>query len=268
MIKINVTTNFPELTSALAKARNQVPFALARALTKTGQDVKDAQRKEIERVFDRPTPFTRNSVFLRPATKQRLEAEVWLKDSASRRTHFLLPQIEGGSRPLKRFEQRLVMSGYMQPSERAVPAAGARLDAYGNMSRGQINQILSQLKTAVVQGDFSNATNSRRSRAKREKEAYFVSRGPGSWTGTGSWKNGNKSQHLPRGVWVRRSFGAWGTAVKPVLLFVPRATYRPRYHFFKLAQEVIDRQFARHFDESWTIAMRTARLSTQGGLFS
>ncbi len=268
MLRIDITTNFPELAEAIAKARNQVPFALARALTKTGQDVKEAQRKEIERVFDRPTPFTRNAVYLRTATKQRLEAEVWLKEASSRRSHYLLPQIEGGSRPLKRFEQRLVLTGYMQPDERAVPAAGARLDAYGNISRGQINQILSQLKTAVVQGDFSNATNSRRSVAKRQKEAYFVSHGPGSWTGKGSWKNGKKSQHLPRGVWVRRSFGALGTAVKPVLLFVSKANYRPRYHFYRLSQEVIDRQFGRHFEESWSIALKTARFSTQKGLFS
>lgn len=267
MLKINITTEFPELAAAIGKARNQVPFALARALTKTGQAVRDAQRKEIVRVFDRPTPYTRNSVFLRPATKQRLEAEVWLKDGNSK-THFLLPQIEGGSRPLKRFEQRLVMTGYMQPTERAVPGEGARLDAYGNISRGQINQILSQLKTAVVLGDYSNATDSKRSRAKRAKEAYFVSRGPGTWTGRGAWKNGNKSQHLPRGVWVRRSFGAWGTAVKPVLLFVPKVSYRSRYEFYRLSRQVVDRDFAQNFRDSWAGAMATARLSTQGGLFS
>lgn len=267
MLKINITTEFPELAAAIARARNQVPFALARALTKTGQAVKDAQRKEIERVFDRPTPYTRNSVFLRPATKQRLEAEVWLKDG-NRKTHFLLPQIEGGPRQLKRFEQRLVMTGYMQPTERAVPGEGARLDVYGNISRGQINQILSQLKTAVVLGDYSNASDSKRSRAKRAKEAYFVSRGPGSWTGRGAWKNGKKSQHLPRGVWVRRSFGAWGTAVKPVLLFVPKVSYRSRYEFYRLSRQVVDRDFAQNFRDSWAGAMASARLSTQGALFS
>lgn len=266
MLKINVTHNFPQVSAALARAKSQVPFALARALTKTAQDVRAAQRKEIERVFDRPTPFTRNAVYMRPATKVRLQAEVWLKDNGSRPNH-LLPQIEGGARPLKRFEQRLVMTGYMQPTERAVPAAGARLDAYGNMSRGQINQILSQLKTAVVQGDYSNATDSKRSRAKREREAYFVSRGPGTWRGKGAWKNGLKSQHLPRGVYVRRSFGALGTAIKPVLLFVPRALYRKRYHFYELADRVLQQRFGVHWNESMAIALRTARFNTQGKLF-
>ncbi|MBL0918031.1 MAG: hypothetical protein IBJ14_04970 [Hydrogenophaga sp.] len=266
-MKINIRENFKAVDDALLEARNQVPFALARALTKTGQQVRDAQRSEIERVFDRPTRYTRNAVFLRTATKQRLEAEVWLKDG-DRPTHYLLPQIEGGSRPLKRFEQRLVMAGYMTPTERAVPGGGAQLDQHGNMSRGQITKILSQLRTAAVAGDFSNASDSRRSRAKRAKEAYFVSRGPGRWKGIGSWKGGLKSQHLPRGVWVRRSFGPWGTAVKPVLLFVPRATYRPRYHFFELARRVVEQQFEGNFADSWRDAMRSARLAGQGRLFA
>ena len=34
----------------------------------------------------------------------------------------------------------------MRKNERAVPGAAAKLDAYGNMGRGQIVQILSQLQ--------------------------------------------------------------------------------------------------------------------------
>lgn len=266
MFKIDVKHNFPEISSALSKAQSQVPFALARALTKTGQDVKAGQRQEIDRVFDRPTNYTRNSVYLRTATKQRLQAEVWLKWGA-RPDHYLLPQIVGGDRPLKRFEQRLVKAGYMQASERAVPGEGARLDQFGNLSRGQIVQILSQLKTAAVVGDYSDATNSRRSRAKREREGYFVSRGPGAWQGKGSWKNGRKSQHLPRGIWVRRSFGTLGTAIKPVLLFVPRVHYRPIYPFFEVADRIVQQRFRFHFNESWQIALKTALPRNQLNLF-
>jgi hypothetical protein len=266
-MQINVTNNFKQVSDAIKSARGQVPFAIARALTKTGQQVKVAEKAEIESNFDRPNAYTRNAVFLSPATKQRLVAEVWLKDG-KRPEHYLLPNIRGGARPLKRFEERLVRAGYMQPTERTVIGAGAQVDQYGNISRGQIVRILSQLKTAAVSGDTSDATNSRRSRASRSKEAYFVSRGPGAWRGTGSWKNGLKSQHLPRGIWVRRSFGAWGTAIKPVLLFVSRTNYSARYKFFEIANQVVERNFARNFDESWALALRTARLSQQGGLFA
>lgn len=269
-MQFTVTTNFSDVIKQLEKAESQMPFATARALTKTAQDVKEAQRKEIARVFDRPTRYTLNSVYLRPATKALLEAEVWLKgdgtnDGGSTR-HYLGPTISGGGRPLKRFEQRLVRAGLMQATERAVPAGGAAIDSSGNMSRGQIVKILSQLKTAAVLGDDSNATNSKRSRAKRAKEAYFVSRGPGAWSGSGAWKNGLKSQHLPRGVWVRTSSTGVGTSVKPVLLFVKSATYRPVYKFFDLARRVVDSRFPFHFKESARIALGTALLKKQGSL--
>lgn len=262
MITIDVRNNFPEVKAALADAGKQVPFALARALTRTGQQVKVAEVEEMRRTFDRPTNFTLNALYLKTATKADLQARVFFKDTGTR-PHFLLPQIEGGDRPLKRFEQRLVRAGYMYPNEVAVPAAGARLDSYGNVSRGQIVQILSQLQTAAVVGDFSDATNSKRSRAKRAKEAYFVSRGKGTWVGGGAWKNGEKSQHLPRGVWLRRSFGPLGTAVRPVLLFVRKPLhYVKRFKFFELGQRVVDQNFQANFNESFADALRTAKFTS------
>lgn len=268
-MQIKISTNFPEVRKALDRAAKQVLFALAKALTATARSVKAAQGKEMRKVFDRPTAYTQNSLFIKRATKKELQAEVWFKGDGPddvKERHYISPNIFGGNRPLKRFEQRLVRVGIMQPSERAVPGAGAVLDSYGNMSRGQIIKILSQLQTAAVLGDFSNATNSKRSKAKRAKEAYFVSRGPGSWTGRGAWKNGNKSQHLPRGVWVRRSFGALGTAVKPVLLFVNGANYRPQYKFFELGSRVIAEQFPPHFNAAFEEALKTARFSEPGKL--
>lgn len=46
---------------------------MATALTRTAQDVREAVRQELPRVFDRPTPYTLNSLFVRPATAQRLQ---------------------------------------------------------------------------------------------------------------------------------------------------------------------------------------------------
>jgi hypothetical protein len=259
-MKIDVRDNFPELDRALARDFSQVPFALARALTRTAQQVREAERAEVPSVFDRPTPYTLNSFFVRPATKQKLEALVWVKDQPSGKgSHPMKAQIEGGDRGLKRFEFRLVRAGLMRANERAVAAGGAQLDRFGNISRGQIVKILSQLKTAAVVGDTSDATDSRRSRAKRANEAYFVSRGRGSWTGGGAWKNGEKSQHLPRGIWVRRSFGPWGSAVKPVLIFVDQTTYAKRFKFYETAQRVIERNLVDNFNQSFADATRGAK---------
>ena len=267
MLKINAKALMGDALKALRDFESQVPFATAMALTNTIKDVKEAQVQEMRRAFQTPTPYTLGSLYLRPATKARLEAMTWLKDSG--RPHYLLPQIEGGGRPLKRFEQRLVMTGLMRHDQRAVPAAGAKLDAYGNMSRGQIVQILSQLKTAVVQGDFSNATNSKRSRAKRQAVAYFVSHGAGSRRHGFQGKRGKGvmyEQHLPAGVWARYQF-AWGSAVKPVLLFVSKTNYTKRFDFFGVAEKTINANLMVRLNEAINRALSTARLSKQGSLF-
>lgn len=265
MFNIKARANIAEVVRALGAAESQLPFAIAKTLTKTAQQVKAAEEGAIARSFDNPTPYTRRAVYMQSATKARAQARVWLKDG-NRPEHYLLPQIEGGTRPMKRFEQRLRMTGYMNATERAVPGKAVQLDAYGNVSRGQINKILSQLRTAVVQGDFSNASNSRRSRAKRSVVEYFVSKGAGSQRqGWAHKKRVMFGQHLPRGIWERR-IHAWGTSVRPVFLFVSDTKYSRRYDFFGVAQSTVDRHLMSNAQASVADAMKTARFSVQGSL--
>lgn len=266
MIRITGRVNIQDVVRSFGVAESQLAFATAKGLTKTGQQVKAAEEREIAGAFQNPTAYTRRSVYLQGATKARLQARVWLKDG-NRAEHYLLPQIEGGGRPLKRFEHRLRMTGFMAADQRAVPGTAVQLDAYGNMSRGQINKILSQLRTAVVQGDFSNASNSKRSRAKRATTQYFVSKGPGSQRhGMAGRKAATYGQHLPAGVWERRVH-AWGTSVRPVLLFVRSTSYSKRFDFFGVAQSTIDRYLVSNAQAAAADAMRTARFKVQGGLF-
>ena len=153
-----------------------------------------------------------------------------------------------------------IRTGVMRGDEVAVPGLGAIIDGYGNMSRGQIVKILSQLRAFSAAGFDANATNSRRSKAKRAREAYFVSTGVGTHPfGGHSWSKGKQTQHLPRGIWVRLAFGATETAVQPVLLFVKRASYSARLRFHEVAEETVTRVFAGHFDRAFANALRTAR---------
>jgi hypothetical protein len=245
MFTLKVRTDVSQVLAALTNLERGAPYAMATALTKTGQDIKRAETDAMASNFSSPTPYTMRALYLESAHRNRLQARVWLKDG-NKPEHYLLPQIEGGNRPIKRFEQRLRMLGYMAADERAVPGTAVQLDAYGNMSRGQIVKILSQLRTAVVQGDFSNQSNSPRSRAKRAITAYFVSRGEGSQrAGRAGRRAANYGQHLPRGVWERRVH-AWGTSVRPVLLFVKGTAYTKRFDFFGIAERVIASRFELH----------------------
>jgi hypothetical protein len=249
MFTLKVRTDLSGALDALSDFDKQSPYAMARALTLTGKDIFAAETREIAAVIDKPTPYTSRAVKMTWATKTNLRATVWLKDG-NRPEHYLLPMIEGGQRPLKRFEQRLRMNGLMRSDERAVSGSAAQLDAYGNISRGQIVKILSQLRTAVVSGDFSNASNSKRSKAKRVSVAYFASAGDGGQrAGRAGRVAAAAKQHLPRGIWERRVH-AWGTSVRPVLLFVKGTRYPKQFDFFGVADRVVTSQFPKHLTTS------------------
>lgn len=260
-MEISIKTNFPDVQRKLAAIGRQAPFALKTALNKTAEWVETDVRRAMRSNFDRPTPFFLRSLRVVYATKTKLEAKVWFKDRGQvgeRMERLALTHIEGGSRSQKGFEARLVRLGLMPNGYRAVPGAGADLDRYGNMSRGQIVKILSQLKSAAFSGDYSIKTNSKRSKAKRAKEYYFGSTGPG---GTVSIVGGDqikstsgRTHNLPRGVWVRR-----GRSLTPVLLFVSRAQYRRRFDFFGIGKRTVAQRFPGEADKAIAHALRTAR---------
>jgi hypothetical protein len=247
MLSMNIRFDADQIAKAFGELQQEHPAVMAQAINDTTREVRDAQVAEMRSSFNNPTAFTLRALYTRFATKGKLQAMVWLKDDASR-AHYLLPQIEGGNRPLKRFEQILVRAGMMRSNERAVPGPGARLDAYGNMGRGQIVQVLSQLQAFNLAGSDANATGSKRSKAKRSKVEYFVAHGGESRQGRGSWKHGDKVQHLPRGIWARTRFSS-GSAVKPVLLFVNGTRYGKRFDFVGTAQRVIDERFRPHYEQ-------------------
>lgn len=249
MLKIDVRSNAAEIARRYQDmARKQLNFAIARALSRTAVKVKAAEISEMKDVFDRPTPYALNSVYVKSATKQELTARVGLKDDTSKGTpasKFLGPQIAGGLRGLKRFEKALRSKGFLPDGMIAVPGSGAKLDAYGNMDRGQIVQMLSYLQAF---GDvYGNNMTAKRQKSfrKRTSRAYFVGR--------------PADGKLPLGVWQRVNF-AQGNALKPILLFVSAPHYESnRFDFFYVAELTVKKEFMPELRRSLEDAWATAR---------
>lgn len=245
-MQISIKTNFGDIVKKIDDLGKQGRFAAAVALTGTAQDIKAEEVKVMSQVFDRPTRYTLNSLYIKTATKESLEARVWVKDT-DKPAHYLLPEIEGGTRYQKRYEALLRIRGILAADERTVPGAGAKLDAYGNMSRGQIVQIISQLGAFNLAGASQNATSSRRSRAKRAVVGYFVAR-------KGEEKSG-RVQHLASGIYLRKGLAT----VLPVLLFVKHVRYKERFRFFDVAQRIVQERFPERFEQAYAMAQKTAR---------
>jgi len=231
-----------KFTTALTK---QIPFAMAKALTQTAKIAQTDIIIAMQLVFDRPTPYTLNSTFVDPATKDRLEAFVRLKNESATGlppTKYLQPEVSGGARSVKRSEFALRRSLNLPDGAFVVPGARVPLDQYGNITAGTMTKILSAVGS--MPDSYANTTSRSRQRAiaaGRDLE-YFVGRSP-----TGA-------QRL--GVWLRR-----GRHLLPILIFIDRApTYRERLRFYAIAQETYAREYQPLFNNALADAIATARL--------
>lgn len=240
---ISLNSNIGNVLSFVDKLNRQYPFAVASALTKTAGDVQAAIYDEQRSRFDRPTPYTMKALFIKKATPQNQTAEVAVKDRLYSKTSrspadILGHQYYGGQRKRKAIEVYATRAGLIGPSEFLVPSEYAKKDAWGNMSRGQVAQIMSQIRIGIDQ--YQYATKSSRSKLNQKKAgAYFWSRGG----------------HLARGVWLRDG----RFEVVPVLMVESTVTYRQLIDVQGIGQRTAARTFDANFAASWRRALATAR---------
>lgn len=265
-MQIKIDTNIAAVQQALKKAASQVPFALAVAMNKTVEKALVAVRAEMPRVFDNPTPWVLNSLRVKRATKTSLSAELAYKDrnSAESSRSMVEPHVLGGKRHYKAMEARLYGMGLLAKGYNAVPGAAAKLDANGNMSQGQISQLLNVLG-AYTESGFNKANiNTRKRLAKGGlKNSQYGQYGFVYWVNPVG--GGGRGKHLQPGVYQRVQT-PFGSSLKPVLIFVGQAVYKKRLDFFGIAQKTVDKEWPGEFDRAFDEAMRTALLKNQGTL--
>lgn len=256
-VLFSVKTDFDRFAATLDNAaRKQLPFASALALTRTANWVQTDLRLAMRRTFDRPKAFTLRSLYTQPASKRRLEANVHFKDVAPKGVpagRYLRPQIEGGRRTEKASERALRRSGVLAPGDFIVPTKYADLDAYGNISAGQMKKILSVLGAAqLTLGYAANYTG--RGRGRRRAEQYFAvvpgRRGQGP---------GGRGGGLPPGIYKVMPSGL-GRIVLPVLAIAKAPpVYRSVFDFYGLAQDSMERRLPKELGDAIEHALRTAR---------
>ncbi len=253
-MKISIKSNIDKVISGMMDfPRNQLPYAVATALTKTTQDIAEAERREVRDVFDRPTPYTLDSFYVKPAKKSDLTSYVGIKDFAGKGTpaiKFLAAQIKGGVRKQKRFERALQSVGALPAGYYIVPGEGAKLDSYGNIDRGLIVQLLSYFKAFPEMGYRSNMTDKRKAALAKGNAkkgvggvVYFV---------------GSPGDRLPLGIWSRHSFGH-GSAIKPILIFVASAHYEALLDFYYVSEATAKAKMEGNLRASVDAALKSSR---------
>ena len=133
MLTLKVDTKL--LERKLSNASKQIPFAMSKALNDTADEVARRLTSGMDRHLDRPTPFTKRAFLTgsgrfkgKRATKRDLVAIV---QADKVQNEYLKLNVYGGIRTPKR---RAIM----------VPTPSARLNQYGNVSRGMQRQMVDE----------------------------------------------------------------------------------------------------------------------------
>jgi hypothetical protein len=228
-------------TSSLGQAK--IDNASYSALRRSTQHARKELTETIKKVFDRPTPWIQNSVI---AQVNKGQAVLRVKDFAGKGTAAdatLYTEVHGGQRRQKRAEVALQAYGFLPVGWVCVPGSAAKLDAYGNMARGQIVQILSHLRVQMQDGYESRLGGKA---WDKDKAARSIKRA--GFTYIVVAVGGKVNSHLKPGVYESRQWSS-GRSIRPVLIFVKSATYRVRFPFYEIANDSINKTYKKYFLE-------------------
>lgn len=275
--RLIVTGKNDAVLRGIDRLEKQMRFAAKNALNATAKRMATEGNRTISSVFDRPTPRTASAVKVFSGAKDgRLSAAIGIyngnkgfaaddpRAKSARKgsvfpSGYLAHHVDGGTRVEKTFERRLIQAGVMPFGMYAIYAKrSGYLDRYGNLPQTKIKQILSYFQTFKESGHNNNMKASTIDKRRRGKikgmkfgMVYFVSTGQ---------RFGGLGMRLPRGVWERHypNGPAGKTFIRPVLLFVPSATYRQRFDFYGVMGKAAE-SLPEEFDRALTNALRTAR---------
>lgn len=235
-MQLKVNSNIQKVINNLNRVQSkQIPFATAMALTKTAQGLMNEQKRELRRSFDRPVAYTLKSLAYQPADKRDvpIKSRIFYREFAGKGTpayKYLTPNIKGERRRQKRHER--LLSGKIGRKIYTAPAAGAPVNAAGNLTGGYYTKVLSQLQAFGETGFRANAR-------RKGSQGFYI-----------AFKGG-------RAVGVRKREGAQS---RKILNFTDAApNYRMRYDLYGSSDKYVSKKLVGNFRKALRFALKTAR---------
>lgn len=245
-----------DVSEALELVHHQIPRAVpyvkAAFLTGMAKGVQGKITAQMPVAFDRPTPFTQRSVWVKPATKTAPLAEVYFPQSPAGSGKGLREYIRPGAEGAAARRQK--KTEYLLSSMRLLPAGWVtvpgsfgmkHLDGFGNMPGSYYKELIRGLRIKGTRGPpkpVSGASGRRAARMGVQYEFFAVSPGANAL--------GRNGGYLPSGVYKRSGKG--GRDLLQYLKFVKKASYRPRLHMVKIAQAEVAATANSEFSKAWS----------------
>ena len=139
---VNIS-GFDDVVNRLSAIKtSQLRFVASKSLNELAYWLRENERNEIARTFNRVAPFTLNAPLYTKSDKSNLSITLFLRDTAGKGTPpsvYLYPQVEGGEVYVTGFTRKLRRSGLIGPGEYAAHWASK---TQGRLTGGRLNQIL------------------------------------------------------------------------------------------------------------------------------
>lgn len=228
-------------TSALQRRlsslrRDEIPSAMRNTLNDLAFDMRERLVTEIGRIFDRPTPVVRKTPRVERASKQKLEAKLYLTDYFRQKgqdpANALRAHMTGlpPTRNRKGLEMWLQRRGLISSDEWMMPTRFVPKDRYGNVRGSLVQKMLADLN---AYGGYSVATRATGAR----KRQYF-------------WIGG--AYGLPNGIYVKRGT----TSVAMFVAVSTTPTYGKRFRWKELSSTYTKQRLNYHADRAIAQAIR------------
>lgn len=220
-------TGQQELIKTLNKINSDImPDVLADSLNRMANKVRSEVKEEMQRVFDRPTRYTMNSMYVKPAKKnmERMYSETGFMNQSGKgnpAAKYITPQADGGRRNLKGFEVKLKSIGILPSGYYTAPGSGAKLNQNGNVSQATIKQIINYAKGA-------------------SRGAKFVVLNEEGGKAGGIWKMGR------------------GNNMTPIMNFIKQPSYKAVLDINKIKNKAFNDNMARYTKDSFNKEIQRA----------
>lgn len=253
-MNVNVKIDFSKAKKLISQlSGTEFKTAVAKSLTDSAFEARKSVQSQMRSKFDRVTPYMLRSIQVKPATPTRMSAVVeptYMGGKGVDPAKVMQHQVFGGKRSVKASERAFQRLGILQPGYSIVPGEACRLDAYGNIERGFMVQLVSYFGGFSEQGYKANMTDKRKQKLADRgvtTRGFKTINGVVYFVAWGRLRSGRTS-HLPYGIWAKT--GIHGSIVKPVIMFVKTPSYAARIDFrdapVKLAQDKFNTRLRYH----------------------
>lgn len=250
LLVISVETNAESVRRLTARQQRQIPFATSQTVNRLARQAVSDLQSEMKDVFKNPTDYTLKAFYAHGGTKNNPGAEILARPGRLKDTpgwKYLTPEVFGGTRNMKRFERTLQAHF---GSGQSVPGRGAPLNAFGNISQGFIEKLLSALGAAENRAGYSA---NRRNLSKRQRAALGAD---GNYRRAQFFLAHSKSDGSLLGIYQIVGSGH----VEPVLIFPHRVpTYRKRLPYAETIKESVAKHAGQFLGQELEKAIASAK---------